>query len=251
MDKAVPDGFKRIKFDKKEASRKLCVYCLHKADTRDHLPPRNLFPVGVQPIDMRTVPSCEACNQHFANGDDDHFRNIIVAYCASGSPIAQEMLSAKVARSIARNPSIAKKISTREEWVNVTTPSGIIVGRKKEKMPFTREEEAGITRMLHRLCKGYAWDIYKRPAPLNSRVKLLTVNETPPEFINALKASELVSTGNPDVFMWKALPVTLDELLCFFWFTFYNKFSMIVLFYADKRGNVFGRVPSSSLFLPQ
>ncbi|MSU74850.1 hypothetical protein EXS57_03710 [Candidatus Kaiserbacteria bacterium] len=105
--------------------------------------------------------------------------------------------------------------------------------------------------MLHRLCKGYYWVIYKRSAPLNTRVKLMAVQAMPQEFLDALGVSQWISSGNPDIFMWTALPITLNEPLCFFWFTFYRKFSMIVLFYKDTRGNIFGRIPSSPLYVPQ
>lgn len=118
-------------------------------------------------------------------------------------------------------------------------------------MPFTKDEEACITRMLHRLCKGYYWIIYKRGAPLNTRAKLMVVESTPQEFLDALGASQWASSGNPDVFMWAGLPMTFDEPLCFFHFTFYKKFSMIVLFHMDRHKNTFGRIPSSPLYVPQ
>lgn len=246
----LPKGFKRIHFDKREGPRDKCVYCLHKADSRDHLPPDGLFPDGVRPLDMRTVPCCKACNNSFSE-DDAWFRNIMVAFCAKDSAIARDLLATKVARSGARNPDLLKKLSRRLAWVELYSPGGIYLGKKKDFMPFTRDEEGCITRMLHRLCKGYYWVVCKRVAPLNTRANLRTVESTHKEFLDALGASQWISSGNPDVFMWTCLPMTLDEPLCFFHFTFYKKFSMIVLFHMDARKNVFGRIPSSPLYLPQ
>jgi hypothetical protein len=48
-----------------------CVYCGSKADTRDHVPPKNLF--SVRPSNLITVPACDACNQA-AKKDDEYFR---------------------------------------------------------------------------------------------------------------------------------------------------------------------------------
>ena len=252
MRKKIPEGFKEIPFDKREGSRSICAYCLHKADSRDHLPPESLFPDSVQPLNKRTVPCCKACNHSFSEEDDDWFRNIMTAYCGEDSTVARNLLSTKVVQSGVKQPHLLKKVSRREEWVELRSPNGIYLGKRKNHMPFTKDEEACITRMLHRLCKGYYWVIYKRAAPLNTRVKLMPVKSMPKEFINAMGASQWASTGNPDVFIWTALPFFMsEEPLCFFWFTFYRKFAMIVLFHMDKQKNVFGRIPSSPLYVPQ
>jgi len=53
-----------------------CIYCgATDKLTKDHVPPRNLFP-SPQPSNLITVPSCEACNAN-ASKDDEYFRLII------------------------------------------------------------------------------------------------------------------------------------------------------------------------------
>lgn len=256
ISQGVPDGFRAIPFDKREAPRDACVYCLHKLTkgknkSRDHLPPDKLFPENMRNLDMRTVPCCKECNNSFSE-DDEWFRNIMAAYCANDSDIARKLLETKVKKSGEKKPHLLKKKSAREEWINLQSPSGIYYERRKEKMPFTKDEEACITRMLHRLCKGYYWVLYKKIAPLNTRAMLLRSERVHKEFIQAMGASQWISSGNPDVFMWTALPFfTVEEPLCFYWFTFYKKFSMIVLFHMDTRKNIFGQIPSSPLYVPQ
>src|SRR5438309_918942 len=51
-----------------------CVYCRRPATTKDHVPPRSLFPAGVQLI---TVPCCEECRK-IQSKDDEYIRLALV-----------------------------------------------------------------------------------------------------------------------------------------------------------------------------
>lgn len=53
-----------------------CIYCGEvKSLTKDHIPPKNLFP-RPRPNNLITVPSCVDCN-HQSSMDDEYFRMII------------------------------------------------------------------------------------------------------------------------------------------------------------------------------
>ena len=53
-----------------------CVYCGEWRElTRDHIPPRSLFPKP-RPSDLITVPSCYFCN-HGASEEDEHFNFMV------------------------------------------------------------------------------------------------------------------------------------------------------------------------------
>ena len=57
--------------------KKLCVYCHSSEDlTRDHIPPKSLFPTP-RPTDLITVTCCPECHQEFT-GDDEYFRNYLI-----------------------------------------------------------------------------------------------------------------------------------------------------------------------------
>lgn len=71
-------------------AQKRCVYCnsLLESSTKDHVPPRCLFPKGTQ--GLITVPSCNTCNSGFAK-DDEYFRQVIAfAIESSDHPQAKE-----------------------------------------------------------------------------------------------------------------------------------------------------------------
>ena len=58
----------------KQSHGSLCVYCRESpATTRDHVPPRCLFP-DPKPSDLISVPCCAQCNGGFSM-DDEYFRS--------------------------------------------------------------------------------------------------------------------------------------------------------------------------------
>lgn len=85
-------------------AQKRCVYCncFLESKTRDHVPPKCLFPKGTQ--GLITVPSCNTCNSGFAK-DDEYFRQMIVfAIESSKHPQAKEPID-KALRNLNRDES--------------------------------------------------------------------------------------------------------------------------------------------------
>ena len=71
-------------------AEKPCVYCycLLENGTKDHVPPKCIFPKGTP--GLITVPSCEICNSRFGK-DDEYFRQVIAfAIESSEHPQAKE-----------------------------------------------------------------------------------------------------------------------------------------------------------------
>jgi hypothetical protein len=56
-------------------TKKLCTYCNSIADTRDHIPPKCMFPKPL-PASLITVPCCKSCNSSFCK-DDEYARDVI------------------------------------------------------------------------------------------------------------------------------------------------------------------------------
>ena len=57
---------------------KKCVYCTQLADTKDHIPSKNLFATGMGPKNPIIVPSCVGCNHRFSH-DEEYFRYYVCA----------------------------------------------------------------------------------------------------------------------------------------------------------------------------
>ena len=83
---------------------KRCVYCscLLESGTKDHVPPKCLYPKGTE--GLITVPSCNTCNSRFAK-DDEYFRQVIAfAIESSDHPQAKEPID-KALRNFNREES--------------------------------------------------------------------------------------------------------------------------------------------------
>lgn len=112
----------------------VCVYCgIEEPEirdrTRDHIPPRNLFPEP-RPSDLITVPCCRQCNNS-ASKDDEYFRSMLAMRNDAGEhPEAQKILPV-VFRSLRRpqGSGFTKKLLQNVTPVDVRTPAGIYVGR--------------------------------------------------------------------------------------------------------------------------
>lgn len=78
MVKLVPLYMKMRKYKKPERVEVLCYLCnKNNGTTRDHVPPKNLFPIGSRK-NLITVPCCNDCNQKNAL-DDEAFRIYVTA----------------------------------------------------------------------------------------------------------------------------------------------------------------------------
>ena len=70
-----------------------CCYCHNPSTTKDHIPPKNIFPKP-RPTNLITVLSCKDCNED-PSLDDEYFGFIITAACA-GHHQARELFKEKV-----------------------------------------------------------------------------------------------------------------------------------------------------------
>ena len=94
---------------------KSCYACQNPATSREHVPPKCLFPEqkdAAGGADLRlnliTVPSCADHNLHKA-GDDEYFLYVLSLSITSNA-IAQEQVRTKLARAINRRPALVNSI---------------------------------------------------------------------------------------------------------------------------------------------
>ncbi|MDP7477375.1 MAG: hypothetical protein QF442_02920 [Candidatus Peribacteraceae bacterium] len=246
--KGLPDGFIETPFDKKEDWRNaVCLYCGAPSNSSNHIPPKSLYLDEIPPKQMRTVPCCKSCNARYSQSDDDWFRNIIVDWCAQSSEIAKSLLDSKVARSGKRKPNLLKQKIIRTELVDEFTQSGIYIGKKEERFPFTLPEQACLIRMVERLSKGYYWVLSKKHPPKHYKITLAIPKDIPADYLQALKLSQWITSGNEQVFMCKALPIAKDFSFILYMFTFYRKFTLLVAYH--KPDSMHFDVSASGLLL--
>lgn len=132
----------------KPARPKRCAYCGATGKlTRDHVPPKNLFPAP-RPVDLITVPCCAECNSSFSE-DDEHFRTMVA--CAeqpSSHPQAQRLWGTKIYRQLrgAGRPVIEELI--RQSF-------GVPVGVTESHL---REAALRVARVLIRIVKALHYE---------------------------------------------------------------------------------------------
>ncbi len=153
------------------SAAKLCAYCDADATTRDHIPPRSIFP-RPWPSDLVTVPSCEDCNGG-ASLDDEIFRLFLVLReeVEDHHKAFQVLQTAMRGLKRADRPALRRAILESTRDVERFSPGGIYLGQGKEyALPLKRIVDVSnrIARGLYfhhvgeRLPDGY--EVVSRPA---------------------------------------------------------------------------------------
>ena len=106
-----------------------CVYCgCEELITKDHIPPRNLFP-HPRPSNLVTVPCCESCNKGFEL-DDEYFRLAITTGIDQARFPKEFELSIEAINKLkdSRKIRFAKRMLASLRRVPIYTPAGIYLG---------------------------------------------------------------------------------------------------------------------------
>lgn len=147
-----------------------CIYCGKPANTRDHVPPRAIFPEP-RPSNLITVPSCSTCNNS-ASRLDEGFRNIIGIRAAIGSPGSFALLKKSI-RSLQRNRPKLEELRATMQDVPVFTASGIYVGEATEAQ-FEAEPH---DRTIERITRGLYFHHFCEPLPPGSLIEVMFIRD--------------------------------------------------------------------------
>lgn len=127
-----------------------CYLCGGSAGTRDHIPPKGLFP-RPRPSNLHTLPCCEGCNNR-ASGDDEYFR--LAVSSLTNRNVAGSKSWQRTVESTLRKRRIGKLIDEMRESVKptrISTPFGLLdvvqIGARADI----------ITRVLVRITKGFLY----------------------------------------------------------------------------------------------
>lgn len=90
-----------------------CYICGQPATSRDHVPPKSMFPKAVDMggVDYRTnlltVPSCAACNE--GRSDDDQYALCLVAFHFENNPLAYSYSISKIFKGLRRSGGVGSR----------------------------------------------------------------------------------------------------------------------------------------------
>lgn len=101
-----------------------CVICGEReAVTRDHVPPKNLFPVP-RPNDLVTVPACRECNNG-ASVEDEDFRTYLSLQIGRQNHLTEKLWFDGAQKSLTRRKSLQQQILASLRPIQVQTKTGV------------------------------------------------------------------------------------------------------------------------------
>lgn len=152
--------------NKGSRSTRLCYLCGEAgADTRDHVPPRGMFPKEPKG-NLITVPAHRACNGAFSQ-DDARFRIYIVAM-GSFTSAGLEAWSSQVLPSLPKNKKLLSELRDGLSLVRIDISSG----EEELVLPAIQVDGALMRRQVLRITRGLFYKRFRTPFPKDWPIKL-------------------------------------------------------------------------------
>ncbi|BBO34592.1 hypothetical protein PLANPX_4204 [Lacipirellula parvula] len=154
---------------KKGKRAEICVYCDRVAVTRDHVPPKAIFPKP-HPSTLVSVPCCRACNQAFS-ADDQYFSvTVPTRHDVEGNEGALQVMQTGL-RGLFRPEAkgFRTAILSRLETVNLVTPSGIFLGEGLR----TEVDYERLDRVVRRTVRGLYFREYHARLPKTTQISAM------------------------------------------------------------------------------
>lgn len=150
---------------KQRKMKRLCYLCAKPgADTKDHIPPRDIFPENPSG-QLITVPAHYDCNHSF-HKEDELFRNLI-AVASTRTPEGYRAWKKQVVPSWQTNPGAKKELQKRltSVWIKDAVSGGLL------RSPAMKQDVGLVQRQIDRWTRGLFYHKFKEPMPSNWRVK--------------------------------------------------------------------------------
>ena len=170
----------------------LCIFCHTRlATTRDHVPPKNLFPYP-RPSNLITVPTCNSCNLGSSN-DDEYFRLMIVMReDAHQHPEAKKAWQTAY-RGLKRDSKkgLAAKLLGDIQQVTMYSDGETYIGQRSIfKIDYHRVEA-----ILIKTVRGLFWSVADRPLPESHEVRVYVLEAFDDLFWKDEKLTRWVQIG--------------------------------------------------------
>jgi hypothetical protein len=159
-----------------------CAYCGAPATTRDHIPPKKLFP---QPWtdDLITVPACGTCN-NCSSSDDEHF---IWMMTISVKAVGEHADNARKQRfstpTTPRRQRMAANVLQGLTRAAITTPAGLYLGHAT----LVDADLERVNRVLERIVRGLYFKELGVAVPANRSVRAFPESPTQPFEMEAMQ----------------------------------------------------------------
>lgn len=194
----------------------VCAICgVNEATTRDHIPPRCIFPTP-RPNNLVTVPACPGCNNG-ASDLDDLFKVYLSFQAAESNDLARELLLERTTRTLEHNQRLLNQL--REDLTEIEVPGEDGIPRSATGVLWCSEaHDAVIERVLRGLYYVHSGEI---PIPTDAEVKVQWLNGVPGELAHILPMLTTV-TIEEDQFTYKYIIAEDDPRYSTWVFDFYG-----------------------------
>lgn len=131
----------------KKQNNRLCLYCGENAETKDHIPSKNLLE-HPYPNNLLTIPACDKCNKSFSL-DEEYFLNVLVEVCDNQTLFSKKQRGGSVYKARERSKGLKKRIENS------------LVKREDGKIYFQSEDDR-IKRVIEKNAFGLYFHKYKK-----------------------------------------------------------------------------------------
>ena len=212
--------------------QKKCIYAYCGQDgivTRDHIPPKNLFP-SPRPSDLITVPCCFSCHEGWSD-DDEYFRAMILSSELTESHPDAVKATETFLQSL-RRPQHEKFLSqiwsSMHYYVNVYTKSKLYLGVR----PAIKYERDRMDRVITRIVRGLFFKETGNVFPGTPSIITAMSDQISDKMVEIIQSVKnfrpWVSAGNT-VFKYTVAFVPEDQRYSQWVMFFYNRLPIIVL----------------------
>jgi hypothetical protein len=171
----------------------LCAICGERdGTTRDHVPPKAIFPKP-RPNNLVTVPACLECNNG-ASDNDDLFKVFLSLQAAGNNEIARRLFQEKTVRTLKRSQSLlalileeAKELQIINNQGNIETRTGILWN------------SAAHDAVMERTIRGLYFHHSGSPIPIDTNLAVQWLHGVPEEILPSLHLFNEVVLGDDQV----------------------------------------------------
>lgn len=212
----------------------LCTYCNSLANTKDHVPPKLIFPKP-RPR-LITVPACSICN-HQASKDDEYFRLVSVLEEKSGEHTSAVGIQGSVLRSLERSEAKGLKTSFQQQinYFDIVTEAGIYLGTSLGY----EVDRSRLNRVIQRVTRGIFLHTFGRRLPIEAKV-----SATPARILKDQSAVDFVNNmlthGPPwqclgeSTFCWKYITCAEQQDTSAWLFIVYHSIAFLSFTIGEK-----------------
>jgi hypothetical protein len=195
--------------------KRQCAYCGGVPGSRDHIPPRNLFP-NPPPDNLITVPSCISCNSGFKL-DDDYFWQRISGRIEGDDQPSQCDAASRAIRHLSHANSAGNQTRFVRDVRIFQSDDG------HEEMVYEVDRQR-TERTVARIVQGLWFHVNKEPLPAEYVASARDLEMLPQSAVKEILAPLDPQPENHvgEVFAYKFLAATDDQYGSLWSLSFYN-----------------------------